>query len=107
MLLFLLVYAGSAFSPGLQDDADSTHAEAAREMYSTGDYVTLHVNGIRYLEKAPMMYWLVAGSYQLFGINEFSTHLPTVLSIFGLMMLEFMQGYSSARPRAISCLRGY
>ena len=100
MLLFLLVYAGSAFSPGLQDDADSTHAEAAREMYSTGDYVTLHVNGIRYLEKAPMMYWLVAGSYQLFGINEFSTHLPTVLSIFGLMMLSMLWAKRAFGERA-------
>ncbi len=87
VLLFLLVYAGSAFSPGLQDDADSTHAEAAREMYSSGDYVTLHVNGIRYLEKAPLMYWLVAASYHVFGVNEFATHLPTLLSVFGLMVL--------------------
>jgi len=81
ILLFLLVWAGSAFSPGLQDDADSTHAEAAREMFVTGDYVTLHVNGIRYLEKAPLPYWLVAGSYHVFGVNEFATHLPTLLAI--------------------------
>ncbi len=47
VLLFLLVYAGSAVSPGLPDEADSTHADAAREMYSSGDYVTLDVNGIR------------------------------------------------------------
>ncbi len=92
VFLFLLVYAGSAFSPGLQDDADSTHAEAAREMYATGDYVTLHVNGIRYLEKAPMMYWLVAISYRVFGVNEFATHLPTVLAIFGLMLLAMRWG---------------
>jgi 4-amino-4-deoxy-L-arabinose transferase-like glycosyltransferase len=46
--VFLAVYVGSMFTPGLLDDADTTHAEAAREMVVTGDYVTLHVNGIRY-----------------------------------------------------------
>ncbi len=78
-VVFLAVYVGSMFTPGLLDDADSTHAEAAREMVVTGDYVTLHVNGVRYLEKPPLPYWLVAISYKLFGVNEFSTRLPMVL----------------------------
>ncbi|HLK32704.1 MAG TPA: hypothetical protein VKT29_06415, partial [Terriglobales bacterium] len=46
-MVFALVYVGSMFSPPLLDDADSTHAEAAREMVLRHDYVTLHVNGIR------------------------------------------------------------
>jgi 4-amino-4-deoxy-L-arabinose transferase-like glycosyltransferase len=58
LFLIALVYMVSAMSPALLDDADATHAEAAREMVSRSDYVTLHVNGVRYLEKAPMMYWL-------------------------------------------------
>ena len=61
--VFAAVYVGSLFSPGLQDDADSTHAEAAREMLATHDFVTLKINGNRYLEKAPLMYWVVALSY--------------------------------------------
>ena len=79
--VFLSVYVGSMFTPGLLDDADSTHAEAAREMVVTGDYVTLHVNGVRYLEKPPLPYWLVAISYKVLGVNEFSTRLPMVLSV--------------------------
>src|SRR2546426_12423421 len=63
------------------DDADSTHAEAAREMLASGDYVTLRVNGVRYLEKAPLPYWLAALSYRAFGVSEFSTRLPTVLAV--------------------------
>src|SRR5512147_2624585 len=78
LLLFALIYLGSAFSPALQDDADSTHAEAAREMLVNHDYVTLHVNGVRYLEKAPMLYWLAANCYRVFGTNEFGTRLPTI-----------------------------
>ena len=80
------------FTPGLLDDADSTHAEAAREMVVSGDYVTLHINGVRYLEKAPLPYWLVATSYKIFGVNEFSTRLPMVLSIMLLGLLAFCWG---------------
>src|SRR5512142_933799 len=85
LALFAVIYLGSAFSPALQDDADSTHAEAAREMLVSHDYVTLHVNGVRYLEKAPMIYWLIAGSYRVFGVNEFAVRFPTVLSVLGLV----------------------
>ena len=94
-LLFLLlsvVYLGSAFSPTLQDDADSTHAEAAREMFLSGDFVTLHVNGVRYLEKAPLPYWLVAAGFQIFGVHEFATRLPNVLAIFLLAWLSVSWG---------------
>jgi 4-amino-4-deoxy-L-arabinose transferase-like glycosyltransferase len=80
------------FTPALLDDADSTHAEAAREMVVTGDYVTLHVNGVRYLEKAPLPYWLVAFSYKIFGVNEFSTRVPMVLSVMLLGMLALCWG---------------
>jgi 4-amino-4-deoxy-L-arabinose transferase-like glycosyltransferase len=90
--VFLTVYVGSMFTPGLLDDADSTHAEAAREMVVSGDYVTLHVNGVRYLEKAPLPYWLVAFSYKILGVNEFSTRLPMVLSVMLLGVLGLLWG---------------
>ena len=88
------------FSPGLLDDADSTHAEAAREMVVTGDFVTLHVNGVRYLEKAPLPYWLVAVSYEIFGVNEFSTRLPMVLSVMLLGLLGLVWGRRAFGERA-------
>ncbi len=84
---FAVIYLGAMFSPPLLDDADATHAEAAREMFATGDYVTLHVNGIRYLEKAPLPYWLAAFSYRLFGVNEFATRLPNALAVLLLAWL--------------------
>ncbi len=91
-VVFLAVYVGSMFTPGLLDDADSTHAEAAREMVVTGDYVTLHINGVRYLEKPPLPYWLVAICYKILGVNEFSTRLPMVLSVMLLGVLAFCWG---------------
>ena len=92
LLIFAAVYLASLFSPPLLDDADSSHAEAAREMYVTHDYVTLHINGVRYLEKAPLPYWLVTLSYHLFGVNEFATRLPMALSVFSLGLLALFWG---------------
>lgn len=86
-VVFVAVFVGSMFTPPLLDDVDSSHAEAAREMYVTHDYVTLHINGVRYLEKAPLPYWLVAFSYEIFGVNEFATRLPMALSILFLGVL--------------------
>jgi len=99
-IVFLAVYCGSLFSPALLDDADSTHAEAAREMFVTGDYVTLHVNGVRYLEKAPLPYWLVAFCYHIFGVNEFASRLPMALSVMLLGVLAVVWGRRAFGERA-------
>jgi 4-amino-4-deoxy-L-arabinose transferase-like glycosyltransferase len=100
IILFLAVYLGSAFSPALQDDVDSSHAEAAREMITRSDYVTLHINGVRYLEKAPLMYWLVAGSDRVFGVNEFAARLPIVVAMFLLLLLGVYWGRRAFGTRA-------
>jgi 4-amino-4-deoxy-L-arabinose transferase-like glycosyltransferase len=100
LLFFLVVYVGSLFSPGLEDDADSTHAEAAREMYVTHDFVTLKINGNRYLEKAPLMYWAVSLSYFFFGISEFAAHLPGTVSILLLALLAMRWGRRAFGERA-------
>jgi len=94
------VYFGSLFSPALLDDVDSTHAEAAREMFVSGDYVTLHINGVRYLEKAPLPYWLVACCYRLFGVNEFASRLPMALSVLMLGVLAVVWGQRAFGERA-------
>jgi 4-amino-4-deoxy-L-arabinose transferase-like glycosyltransferase len=100
IVLFAVVYFGSLFSPGLQDDADSTHAEAAREMSVTHDYVTLKVNGNRYLEKAPLMYWAVSLCYMFFGANEFATHLPVAAAMLLLVLLAMRWGRRAFGDRA-------
>src|SRR5437868_9110206 len=78
--LWAAIYVAGMFTPALLDDADTVHAEAAREMVQRHDWVTLYVYGIRYLEKAPLMYWGVATSYVLFGVHDWSTRLPLMRS---------------------------
>ncbi len=87
--LWFVIFFASLFTPPLLDDADATHANAARHMALTGDLVTLQVNGIRYLEKAPLPYWLVAASFRIFGFNTFATHLPQAIGVLLLALLGF------------------
>jgi 4-amino-4-deoxy-L-arabinose transferase-like glycosyltransferase len=91
-LLWAFIYVAGMFNPALLDDADTVHAEAAREMVLRHDWVTLYVNGIRYLEKAPLMYWGVATSYVLFGVTEWSTRLPLMLSILAWLLVTYKFG---------------
>ncbi len=85
--LWLLLFFAALFTPPLLDDADATHAQAARAMATTGDLVTLKVDGVRYLEKAPLPYWLAAASFKLFGFNTFAAHLPQALAVLLLALL--------------------
>ncbi|HEY1498020.1 MAG TPA: glycosyltransferase family 39 protein [Acidobacteriaceae bacterium] len=89
-LVFVAVYFAALFSPALLDDADATHAQAAQHIATSGDWVTLYVNGVRYLEKPPLPYWMVAVDYHLFGYNAFATHLPMVLAVLGCAVIAWM-----------------
>src|SRR5437762_9512141 len=93
VLAWLIIYAGSLFQPPLLDDADTVHAEAAREMVLRNDWVTLHINdGFRYLEKAPLLYWTVAASFKLFGVHEWSARLPIALGVLALLLVVYHLG---------------
>jgi 4-amino-4-deoxy-L-arabinose transferase-like glycosyltransferase len=87
--LWLVIFFAALFAPPLLDDADATHANAARHIALTGDFVTLRVNGIRYLEKAPLPYWLDAVSFRIFGFNTFAAHFPEAISVLLLALLGF------------------
>src|SRR6202521_3581295 len=92
ILLWAAIYAAAMFTPALLDDVDTVHAEAAREMVLRHDWVTLYTDGIRYLEKAPLMYWNVAASYKLFGISDWSTRLPLMLTVLALLLATYSVG---------------
>jgi 4-amino-4-deoxy-L-arabinose transferase-like glycosyltransferase len=90
--LWLVIYAAGMFTPPLLDDVDTIHAEAAREMLLRHDRVTLYTNGLRYLEKAPLMYWSLAASYEVFGISDWSTRLPLMLGFLALVLATYRLG---------------
>src|ERR1700679_1086288 len=96
LLLWLAFYASfTLFTPPLLDDADSVHAEVAREMLLRHDYITLYANGIRYLEKAPLLYWSMAATMRLFQLCgatspralAVAARIPLALSILALALI--------------------
>ncbi|HEY1985488.1 MAG TPA: glycosyltransferase family 39 protein [Terracidiphilus sp.] len=89
-LIFLAVQFGSLFTPPLLDDADASHAQAAQHMAESGDWVTLKVDGIRYLEKPPLPYWMEAVFYRVFGQNVAATRLPNALAILGCAWIAWL-----------------
>ena len=91
--LWLLLYASFAlFSPPLLDDADSVHAEVGREMVARHEWITLYANGIRYLEKAPLMYWSMAASFTLFGPQDWAARLPLAIATLALFLVVYETG---------------
>src|SRR5438309_9663760 len=98
--LWAAVYVAGMFTPALLDDVDTIHAEAAREMVQRHDWVTLYTDGIRYLEKAPLMYWATAVSYELFGVSEWSTRLPLMLGVLALLLVTYVLGKRAYGERA-------
>src|SRR5215467_16101951 len=93
VLAWAVIYISSIFQPPLMDDADTVHSEAAHEMLTRHDWVTLHINfGFRYLEKAPLMYWAVASSFKIFGVHDWSARLPIVLGVLALLLVVYRLG---------------
>jgi 4-amino-4-deoxy-L-arabinose transferase-like glycosyltransferase len=90
--LWAVIYMIGLSWPALLDDVDTVHAEAAREMLLRHDWVTLYTDGLRYLEKAPMMYWTLAASYRVFGISNWSTRLPLMLAVLALALASYRLG---------------
>lgn len=99
-LFWLVIYLPGIFSPALLDDADSIHAEAAREMTIRHDWTTLYIDGLRYLEKAPLLYWAMAGSYKIFGVSEWTARLPLALGVLATLLATYAIGRRNLGERA-------
>jgi hypothetical protein len=66
------------------DDTDAVQAQIARNMLVSGDWVTPRLDGVIYLEKAPLVYWLIAASYEVFGVHDWAARIPIALSAIAL-----------------------
>jgi len=83
---------GGLFTPGLLDDVDSVYIQIAREMLQRHDFVTPTIDGIRFFDKPPLMYWMAAGSMRLFGIHDWAARLPLALGVLALLLAVYALG---------------
>ena len=66
--------------PSLMDDVDAVQAQIARNMLQSGDWVTARLDGIAYLEKSPLKYWMMAVSFKIFGVHDWAARIPIALA---------------------------
>jgi 4-amino-4-deoxy-L-arabinose transferase-like glycosyltransferase len=89
---WLVLQLGGLFRPGLLDDVDSIYIQIAREMLQHHDYVTPYIDGIRFFDKPPLMYWMAAGSMRIFGIHDWAARLPLALGVLVLLFAVYALG---------------
>ena len=82
------------------DDVDAVQAQIARNMLSSGDWVTARLDGVAYLEKPPLVYWMIAISYKVFGVHDWAARIPIALSAVALCWLTAQFGAWAFGKRA-------
>lgn len=74
------------------DDVDSVQAQISHNMLSSGDWVIARLDGVPYLEKSPLIYWLIAFSYRIFGVRDWAARIPVALAAIFLAWLVWRYG---------------
>ena len=101
ILVAAAVYVGCMVSPpSLMDDVDAVQAQISRNMLDSGDWVTARLDGVAYLEKAPLIYWAMAIAYKIFGAHDWAARIPVVLSAILLAWLTAAFGTWAFGKRA-------
>lgn len=109
-LVIVLLWA-CAYLPGLGARdlrlEEGRRATPAREMLTTGDYLTPRIYGDVYLNKPPGYFWLVAGvGYLNGGVDAWATRIPSAISVLlsALIALGFAKRDLSRQARGLAAL---
>jgi hypothetical protein len=82
------------------DDVDAVQAQIARNMLTSGDWVTARLDGVVYLEKPPLIYWVIAASYKIFGVHDWAARIPMALASLAVCWLTTAFGIWAFGRRA-------
>ena len=66
----IIFLTGAISPPSLMDDSDAVEAQIARHMLTSGDWVTMRIDGVAYFEKSPLGNWAIAAAFRLFGVRD-------------------------------------
>lgn len=86
--------------PALLDDVDAVQAQIARNMLASGDWVIAHLDGVPYVEKSPLIYWLIAICYRVFGVHDWVARIPVALAAIVLAWVTSRYGRWAFGARA-------
>ena len=89
LFLFIIVTAFYFYGLGklpLLGPDEPRYAQIAREMYLTGDFITPTLGGHTWFEKPSLLYWLIAASFKIFGVSEWSARFgPAVCGVLTIV----------------------
>src|SRR5262249_11971231 len=85
LALGLLLFLPKLGMPLLDPD-EGLYASIAREMLARGDWIVPHVNGLPYLEKPPLYFWLTPLTFKLFGPSEWATRVWRAMSALATVL---------------------
>lgn len=83
---------------GLNEPDEGRYAEMGREMLVTGDWLVPRLNGVPHYAKPPWIYWCVASSFKIFGVNEWAARLPSALAAVVAALMVFALGKKMHGP---------
>ena len=83
----------------LLDPPEGFHAAVAQAVVTRGDWLTLRINDVRYFDKPPLLYWLMAASFSVAGVTPFAARLACALAAVGLAVLTARLGTLMGGPR--------
>src|SRR5260370_37245110 len=103
-LLILMLVSGALLYPCLSfflfEPDEGRYAEIPREMLARGEWIVPSLQGEPYLDKPPLMYWLVMLSFRFFGEHDWSARLIPALAIQGCILITYLLGRRSLGERA-------
>lgn len=105
VVLFVLYFFCLGTPPlGVPDGA--RYAEIGREMLHNHHYLLPHLNGILYLEKPPLFYWLQALAFHWFGLNEWAARFWIAVMAISLCLLNYSVAFYffGRRCARLACL---
>ncbi|TWU19457.1 glycosyltransferase [Allorhodopirellula heiligendammensis] len=85
LLILAAIFMFTNLSYPLIDRDETRYAEIPREMLATGNWVLPQLNFHTYYDKPPLLYWLCAVSFQLFGVSEFAARLVPAVAALSTM----------------------
>jgi 4-amino-4-deoxy-L-arabinose transferase-like glycosyltransferase len=79
---------------------EGRYAEIPREMLERGEWIVPYLHGQAYLDKPPLLYWLVMGSYHVFGVHDWAARVVPALALHACVLLTYLLGRRSIGERA-------
>ena len=93
-----LYFVGLGEAPFI-DPPEGFHTEIGRSMAVSGDLVTPRLNGVRYFDKPPLLYWLMSATFDVGGVSPFTARLWPALAAVGSAAVTAHLGVLVGGPR--------